>query len=134
MPTRDTSLLPHHYVRMCILGFLSLVKRFVSWSFWDWTNYSRTSPSKLPIRIQKRTRRSKIHSVSSSDLYPSVSGTGLITLVPARLNYPLGNPGYREELGSPRNRGELWYSWYKILPHPYMVRAVFYRRLSTCPL
>ena len=44
-----------------------------------------------------RNRRSKIHSISLSDLYPSVSGTGPIALVPARLNYPLGYPGYREK-------------------------------------
>jgi hypothetical protein len=54
--------------------------------------------SKLPIRIQKRTRRFKIHSVSSRDSSPLVSRTGLIALAPTRLNNPLGCPGYREEL------------------------------------
>jgi len=74
--------------------------------------------------IQRRTRRSKIYSVSSRDSSPVVSRTGPIALVPARLNYPLGYPGYREELGSPRYRGERGYPRYQI--HPYIVDADYY--------
>ena len=32
---------------------LNLIKRFISFSFWDWTNYYCTNPSKLPIRIRR---------------------------------------------------------------------------------
>ena len=52
----DTSLLPHRYSGICILDFLSIIKGFISFSFWNWTNFSRTSPSKLSRRIQRRTR------------------------------------------------------------------------------
>ena len=54
------------------------------------------------------------------DSYPIASRTGPITLVPARLNYPLEYPGYREELG---------YSRYQMLPTPNTGDADLHRQL-----
>ena len=48
---------------------------------------------------------------SSRDPSPVASTTEPIALVPARMNYPLGYPGYRGEIG---------YARFQMLPHPYI--------------
>ena len=82
---------------------LNLIKRFISSSFWDWTNCYCTSPSKLPIRIRRELG------------YPTQGYSGNRKELEAlgyrtELGYQeLECPGYREELEALGFRGELGY-------------------------
>ena len=125
----DTSLLPHRYSGICILDFLSIIKGFISFSFWNWTNFSRTSPSKLSRRIQRRTRYPEYQILPHPDIGEAALDRQLFTylvqpiaLVPACLNYL---KGYRRKLR---------YSGHQMLPNTDIGDAALDRQLFTNPL
>ena len=97
---KDTSIFSHHYTWICIIRFIRIIKRFISSSFWTWTNCTRTGQSGLPTdnsnsssqsnhgpRCTKWKLKSNQHIQGKSN-YSSVSPT---TVQPVQLQFSQSN-------------------------------------------